>query len=63
MAIKVSKGTSQINGMTQQPRSFLDVLTGKSTVKYNRPTGATQKQVNKTFKSWGPTSNGKGVGM
>lgn len=61
--IKSGSSKTTYGGVTQQPRSFLDVLQGKSTVKYNRATGPTQKTVNKAFKSYGPTSNGKGVGM
>lgn len=62
--INVSKGTSTVNGVTRAPRSFADVLTGTSKVSYSRPTKAapTQKSVTKAFKSYGPTSNGKGVG-
>lgn len=67
--MKVSNGSTSFtkNGVTgtTAPRSFADYLTGKSTTKYTRPTAKipTQKTVNKAFKSWGPTSNGKGVGM
>ena len=63
-AIKMSPTKFSVGGMTQQPRSFADFLTGKSTVNYNRPAkpAVTQKTVNKTFKAK-PVSNGKGVGM
>lgn len=61
--IKSSKATANVQGVSQQPRSFADVLTGTSKVSYTRPAKApTQKTVNKAFKSYGPTSNGKGVG-
>lgn len=67
--VKITNGPTTItsggSSMTKQPRSFMDFLTGTSKVSYSRPAKAapTQKSVNKAFKSYGPTSNGKGVGM
>lgn len=65
--MKITNGPTTITNakgtMTTAPRSFMDYLKGKSTTTYTRPAKPTQKSVNKAFKSWGPTSNGKGVGM
>ncbi len=66
--MKITSGATSFtkNGVTgtTAPRSFADFVAGKSTTKYTRPAAKpTQKTVNKAFKSWGPTSNGKGVGM
>lgn len=61
--IKTGKTTGGVAGIAREPRSFADYVAGKSTVKYTRPIKPTQETVNKAFKSYGPTSNGKGVGM
>ena len=60
--------TKTTNGnvtMTEQPRSIMDRIMGRTTVNYSRevPTIKMNQTKSNKFKPVGPTSNGIGVGM